>query len=216
MRLSPTRFNRFLNKIGQSVSWQRASDCPCRDSSSGAARYNCANCHGTGVLWADPATGVVALTGQKLQLAWAQFGLWEQGDVVVSLPSDSPVYAMGQFDRVRFLDSSRPFSSVLTHRDAGDTLGPGVTVIDRVFWLDQDEAIVEPALPALDTVTGNLDWSGTTAPADGQQFSVTGRRQPEYFCWGEYPQDRAHQHGDALPRRVVLRRFDLFGRSGAT
>lgn len=214
MRLSPARFNRFLNKIGQSVGWQRASDCPCRDPHSGAARYNCVNCHGTGVLWAAAQTGTVALTGQKLQLAWAQFGLWEQGDVVVSLPSDSPVYAMGQFDRVRFLDSSRPFSVVHTHRDAGDSFGAGVTRLDRVFWLDGDEVVIEPALPVLDTATGDLDWSGTTAPTDGTQISVTGRRYPEYFCWGEYPQDRAHQHGDDLPRRVVLRRFDLFGRSG--
>jgi hypothetical protein len=67
----------------------------------------------------------------------------------------------------------------------------------------------------LPIVTGgdSLTWSeeGGCPPA-GVQFSVTGRRQQEYYIFRDLPQDRAHHGGAALPRRVVARRFDLFGR----
>ena len=34
---------------------------------------------------------------------------------------------------------------------------------------------------------------------------------PEYYCFQEIPIDRPEHSGAALPRRVALRRFDLFG-----
>ncbi|MCK7579808.1 MAG: hypothetical protein MZV65_31715 [Chromatiales bacterium] len=44
-------------------------------------------------------------------------------------------------------------------------------------------------------------------------YTLAGRAYPEYFCYGDFPQDRAHHHGEPLPRKVVLRKFDLFGRT---
>ena len=254
MRLSPQRFNRFLGKIGQVFAWRRAYACPCRDPHSGAARPGCASCGGKGQVWADPVNGVAGVSGQKIQREWAQFGMWENGDVVLTLPSDSPLYQMGEYDRAVMIDSSAPFSLPLV-RGSGDKLNAGNVSIDRVFWLDPDDSIVEGGIPLVApdgtilwpsqpipenlllslasmgewdvdilpsgplTITDLAQLIGLYAgfifvdePPDGTQYSVTGREMPEYYVWGDFPSDRSHQGGDALPRRVVLRRFDLYGR----
>ncbi len=205
--LSPGKFNALLNKMGQSIAWRKAYDCPCADPNSGAARYGCAQCGQTGIIWNPPVTAVAALAGQKVQRAWATFGLWEQGDVVLSLPSDSALYAMGEFDRAEFSDSSTPYSIKLT-RGSSDVMPFTVSSVDRVFWLDTNDQIVEGGIPTV-AADGTLTWISGEPPV-GTQYSITGRKRPEYFCWGEFPQDRAHQGGTALPRRVVLRSFDLF------
>ena len=207
MRLSPGKFNAFLNKMGQSVSWRKAYDCPCADANSGAARYGCPQCGQTGIIWNPGVIAKAALAGQKVQRAWATFGLWEQGDVVLSIPSDSALYDMGEFDRVEFSDSSVPFSIKLT-RGADDVMRFTVASVDRVFWLDANDQIVEGGIPVV-AADGTLTWTAGEPPA-GTQYSITGRKRPEYFCWGEFPQDRAHHGGAALPRRVVLRSFELF------
>lgn len=209
MRLSPGEFNRFLNHIGQNTDWKRAYDCPCRDPHSHAAKPDCPVCSSTGVLWDAAVAGKVGLAGQKVQRQWAQFGLWEAGDVVVSIPSDSALYAMGEFDRVVFTDSSEPFSITLIRGDL-DTLRFQVASIDRVFWLAGD-TVAEGGIPTV-SAAGVMTWA-TGEPQAGAQYSLTGRKRPEYFCFGEFPQDRAHHGGLSLPRRVVLRKFDLFGRS---
>lgn len=207
MRFSSGKFNAFLNKLGQSTSWRKAYDCPCADPNSGAAKYGCLQCNQTGIIWDPVVTAKTALAGQKVQRAWAMFGLWEQGDVVLSIPSDSALYAMGEFDRVEFDDSSVPYSIKLT-RGADDVMPFTVSSVDRVFWLDVNENIVEGGIPTV-AADGTLSWTSGEPPA-GTQYSITGRRRPEYFCWGEFPQDRAHHGGEPLPRRVVLRSFDLF------
>jgi WD40 repeat protein len=57
---------------------------------------------------------------------------------------------------------------------------------------------------------GAITWA--VAPPIGAQFSMIGRAHPEFFLFKDLPQDRAHHGGATLPRRVVLRRWDLFGR----
>jgi len=208
MRFSVNKFNRLLNNLGQALLWQRAYDCPCADPDSGAARYDCPQCHHTGIIWTDAVMTRAALAGQKVQRAWTQFGLYENGDVVLTLPSDSALYAMGEFDRVIFNDSSVPFSIKLIR---GDEALPFVVVkFDRVFWLDENDQIIEGEIPDVSD-DGRLSWA-TSEPPLNTQYSITGRKRPEYFCWGDFPQDRAHHGGAALPRRVVLRFFELFRR----
>ena len=209
MRLSPAKFNALINNFAQSMTWQRAYDCPCADANSGAAAYDCPQCKHMGVIWAAAQTVKAAVAGQKVQRAWATFGFWEAGDVVLSLGSDSELYKMGEHDRVVFSKSSVPFSIKLT-RGAGDTLKFTTESINRVFWLDNASQIVEGGIPTV-AANGTLTWA-TGEPPAGMQYSISGRKRPEYFCWGEFPQDRAHHDGAALPRRVVLRSFDLFKR----
>lgn len=213
MRLSPALFNRHLRALSQAVTWRRAYPCPCRAQASGGARQDCAHCHGVGVLWGPGAAAHTALSGQKTQREWANFGQWESGDVVLSIPADSPLYDIGAQDRVLMTDGSVPYSAVRTRR-AIDRLPSPVAALDRVFWYDAEHTLIEGAIPPV-TDDGRIAWPAQGAPAIGQQYSVRGRRRPEYFCWGPFPQERAHHGGQPLPRRVVLRSFDLYRRGVA-
>lgn len=210
MRLQPFAFNQLLNHLGQNARWRKAHACPCKDAYSGAARPGCAACGSVGTIWDAPASGVVGLAGQKVQQSWREFGIYEEGDVVLTIPSDSPVYAIGEHDRVTLTDSSTPFSLTFVRGD-GDTLRFTVDVIQRVFWLDSNDAIVDGGIPAV-AANGAMTWVSGEPPA-GTRHTITGRKRPEYFHFRDLLQDRAHHQGEDLPRRVVLRDFDLFSRS---
>lgn len=206
MELNPDSFNAHLTHMGQTVRWRRANACPCVNPKSGAASPTCPVCRGKGQFWDGPVPGVVGFSGQKVQMTWAQFGRYEAGDVVLSIPSDSPVYAIGRFDRVTMAQGSSPYSVVVM---PGEALKFPVLSVDRAFSLVAGVPTDVPR-PQVDPATGELVWPA--GPPAGAQLSISGRRAPEYFCFGDYPQDRAFHHGAALPRRVVLRKFDLFGR----
>jgi hypothetical protein len=210
MKLNVGKFNAFLNKIGQDFLYRKAYACPCINPESGAANPGCQICLGKGRYWLAPVPAVAGVASQKYQVAWAQFGLWQDGDTVLSLPSDSPMYAIGQFDRATALDSISQFSQVYTHGSA-DQLNFTPVAIARVFWLNAElTATIEGTLPSVDA-NGNMTWvSG--GPPSGQQYTVSGTRYNEYFCFQNDPSNRGEQHGSLLPRRIILRRFDLFGR----
>lgn len=212
IRLNPRAFNSFLNRIGQRFAYRTSAACPCIDRSTGAPRHDCAQCDGIGWTWGDPVTGISGIAGQKIQRQWADFGIWEPGDVVLSIPSDSPMYAMGAYDRVIMLDSTEAFR--ITRRRGVDDIRPfPVASIDRVFWLDANENAVE-AIPPTVSLSYELNFgASSTSLLNGQQYSMSGRKHPEFFLFQDLAQDRSHHLGKDLPRRVVLRRFDLFGRS---
>jgi hypothetical protein len=208
MLLEPADFNDFLGQMGQQVDWRVASACPCRHARSGAADTACGQCHGLGYYWSDPARCLVAISGQKTQAEWAKFGLWENGDQVVTLPSDSAAYAMGQFDRLTMVQSSIPFRVVLR---PSDVLRDQVVIVDQATWFVGDTLVTANLPPEVGEDGVTLSWPGDQPPL-GAQVALSGRKRPEYFCLQEFPQDRAHHGGRDLPRRVVLRRFDLLGR----
>lgn len=216
MLLSPARFNRFLAKMGQAVIWRRAHNCPCRDPRSGAPRHDCTLCR-NGRIWDPPVCTHLALTGQKLTQAWARFGMWENGDVVCSLASNTPIYKMSDFDRVLFTDSTVPFSHTLTNSGGPQKLPFVATSVDRVLWAQEpalpggEDTLVNGRIPRLGE-DGALSWPSGGGPPVGISYTVSGRKHPEYFCFSDFPQDRAHHGGRALPRKVVLRMFDLYGR----
>jgi hypothetical protein len=207
MRLSAQRFNRHLGKIGQQVRWRKSFACPCVNPHSGGADMNCPHCHGHGRSWEAPIDGVVGVAGARIQQAWAKFGQYEDGDVVLTVPSSSPVYAIGEYDRILLLDNSAPFTEVLTRGQ--DRLRGEITHIERVFWLDGGD-IVEADAPTV-AADGSLSWSGPAPPLH-EQYSVRGSRAPEYYHFKNPFQDRQHHQGVDLPRRVVVRTFDLYGR----
>ena len=208
MLLSPRRFNRLLNHMGQDFDWRRAYACPCVNPQSGAARHNCPHCAGKGRLWAGAVTGRAGIVGRDQMKNFAVFGMWDAGDIMLSIPSDSPLYGIGQFDRVVALNRSEPFSLNLV-RGQNDLIRFRPLSIERVFWLVGD--VPTDAGPVELLPDGRLQWGGA-APPMGATYSVTGRRTPEYFCYQELPADRPMHYGAPLPRRVTLRRFDLFGR----
>lgn len=215
MRLNPAHFNRFLNHLGQRVFWRQAIDCPCRNPHSGGADQSCTLCRGVGQVWGDALSGVVALSGQEQHREWASFGLWESGDLVVTIPSDSPLYLLGEFDRITFIDSSEPFSLTQVRGKSGPLAFP-VKALDRCVVRSTDAQnnwiLVAVAVPTLSQQ--NLPtWEEGEGPAALQTYSLSGRKYPEYFVYRNFPQDRAHHQGLDLPRKVILRRFDLLGRT---
>lgn len=211
LELVASEFNEFLEFMGQDATWRRGYACPCRNPDSGAALPNCPACRGLGFSWSDAVATSVALTGARAQQRWEQFGLFMSGDLVVTLASDQPVYAMGESDRLLLVNSSEPFTEIVQW---GSSILGNVLSIDRCYRLDLSpgagELEVELAVPVVGE-DGTLSWA-SGGPVSGTQVSVSGRRNLEYFCLQEFPQDRAHHHGHSLPRRVVLRRWDLWGR----
>lgn len=213
MPLSPGRFNGLLRQMGQQVLWRRAALCPCRsiDSGTGAARLGCRQCRGKGTLWAAAAPAWTGFQAMKPSREAADFGRWESGDVILTVPGASPLHAAGEHDQVVMTQGSEPFQLVL-ERDGDERLTFPVVQVDRCLWLRPDEELVESTPPAV-AEDGTLSWPDpATAPEPGVQFTITGRRRPVYFVWKELPQDRGHFGGLALPRRIHARRFDLFGR----
>ena len=213
MILSPATLNAQLALMGQNVTWARASFCPCRDPQTGAARIGCPICAGRGVFWASPAPSRIGVAGMKVQREWERFGAFESGDVVVSLPSDTPAYAAGENDRILFVNSSEPFDVVLVRGAPNETPIWTAVGFDRCFWLSPDGAvIIEGGLPTQNP-DRSFTWAdGVAAPPEGTQYTLRGRKRPEYFLFQSFPDDRAHFGGLALPKRATLRKFDLFGR----
>lgn len=208
MRLSPKRFNRHLNHMGQDFAWRRAYACPCVNPHSGSPKPACPNCAGKGRLWDAAVEGKAGIVGRDQMKAFAAFGMWDQGDIMLSIPSDSPLYGIGQFDRVAASNRSEPFSLNLV-RGVNDLIRFPILSIERVFWLVNE--VPTDASPVSLLPDGRIQW-GELAPPINATYSVTGRRTPEYFCYTELPADRPMHFGETLPRRVALRRFDLFGR----
>ena len=139
----------------------------------------------------------------------APFGVFDQDDIMLSIPSNSVLYELGQFDRVAALNKSEPFSQNIV-RGLNEVLRFQVLSVDRVIYLSNADVVTEVVPPTVN-LDGTIVWDVESPPA-GVTYSITGRRIPEYFCYLEIPTDRPMQFGDRLPRRVALRRFDLYGR----
>lgn len=209
MQLNPSDFNTFLNGIGQHFSWRKSFACPCVSPATQSPDPSCPHCFGKGFLWTAAVTGVAGVPSQKVQREFAKLGQWESGDMMLTIGSDSPLYAMGERDRVLQLNGDDPFAINL-RKGYNDKLPWPLKSIERVFWLNAG-VIVEGSGPT-QQANGTLLFGSTGAPPDGVAYSVTGKKYSEFFVFQDIPTDRGHHFGAALPKRVQLRRFDLFGR----
>ena len=210
--LSPGRFDRLLSSrdgMGQQLSWARATQCPCRNPITGAARIGCLQCAGKGVFWAASVPAWAGMASMKVARDWAAFGQFETGDVVLTVPNTSPFWAAGEWDRAIMINSSEPFDALLTYTGAEKANFPVVS-FDQVVWLNTSQAVVMGGLP-VQNPDRTLSWPAGSPPSN-TQYSLRGRKRPEYFVFKDFPQDRAHFGGLPLPRRVIMRKFDLFGK----
>jgi hypothetical protein len=211
MTLQPKAFNAWLAHIGQQVKWQASYACPCSNPVSGASKPQCPLCNGRGIQWASPVDCVIGVASQKVQRNWAQFGNFESGDAVCVLPEDSSCFEMGKFDRVLMMNSKDKFSLVLTHGAPDEFVNYQVADVTRVFWLNPaGDTVIEGGIPTVAS-NGALTWA-SGAPPSATQYTITGDKFSEYFCFGPYPSDRNEHSGARLPKNVVLRLFDLFNR----
>lgn len=215
MELDPDAFNAHLAVFAEPFLYRKAFACPCLNPSSGSPTYNCPQCGGKGWLWSAAVNAPAAVASGSVQLKWAKMGNYEDGDCVLSIPNDSPMYHVSQFDRVTALTSSDRRSLSLVHGDASERLVHTVKEIYRVFWLDDASHIVEGGIPAVDPATGRLTWT-TGEPPAGKAYSISYERLLDYYCFGAFSADRRKHGGVFLPNKVVLRRFDLLGRTPST
>jgi hypothetical protein len=215
MQFSPQAFNNFLGpngNIGQQYKWFSSTRCPCADPNSGAPNPACPLCFGKGRQYAGGVDGVAGIAGQRAQRDWVAFGMYEQGDLVVTIPSNTPIYTMGQYDRVTALNTQQVFSQVLTSGDLLERIHTSVLTITNVYWLINDGTEVQQGGIPVVNEDGTLSWPNGGQPPAGVQYSITGTKMLDYYCWGMFPSNRNFQQGLALPRKVVLRDYDLFNR----
>jgi hypothetical protein len=210
MRFSPARFNAHLRKIGQQFAWRRAFACPCQRPGEESPAPNCPLCLGKGVQWDVEQEGWAGMTSQNSKKGMADFGVWEAGDCVLTIPENSPLYDAGRFDRIRAKNSTNQFMDVL-RRGFTDRLVGAIVSIDRVLWTnDAGTAVVEGGIPTV-APNGALTWA-SGAPPEGRHYSISGVRYDEYYVYPNLPTDRMAHGGARLPRKLLARRLDLFAR----
>lgn len=215
MKFSRVAFNRHLNNMGQKVLWRQSFACSCMDPTNGAPDPKCKLCVGKGRIWEPPVETVTGIASQKTVVQWANLGLYEAGDMVLSIPENSPLWDAGQFDRVTMLNGTDVFSMALIHGAPSERLSFVPQAITRVFWKHpQTGAMVKGGIPTVGA-SGRLTWT-TGEPPAGVGYSISGTRNSEYFMLGELPSNRNEHQGMRLPKRVVLRKWDLFGRAART
>lgn len=213
MRLNPAVFNRHLAGMGQQVRWRKSYACTCVNPATGNPDPKHSLCLGKGRLWDPGVQTVVGIVRQDTMAEWVQSGLYESGDMVLSIPSDSPMWAdAGQYDRLVLLNSDDVFSQPLVRGHPSERLVFSPKSIDRVFWLAPDKVtLIEGGIPVWDA-SGNLSWPNGGAPTVGTTYSITGKKFSEYWVFGRWPSDRNEHSGAPLPKRLVARAWDLYGR----
>lgn len=214
MRFNPGAFDRHLASIGQKIVWRRSYACACVNPNSGAPDPKHALCLGKGRIWVEGVPTVVGVARQDVNSEWAKAGLWENGDAVLSIPQNSPMWEAGQFDRITMLNAEDSFSMPLVRGAPTEKLLFTPVRIDRVFWLHpQNKAeIVEGRAPVFGA-DGVPSWPGGEGePPAGVSYSITGTKYDEYFLYDMHVSDRNQHSGMRLPKKVVARRWDLFGR----
>lgn len=217
MRFSRQAFNRHLNNIGQNVLWLASYACPCVNPHSGAPDAKCPACVGRGRIWEKGVETVVGVPGQKTQERWAKLGMYEVGDLVLSIPENCPMWdRAGQFDRVVSLDAFEPFSEVLTRGAPSEVMRYRVVKFTRCFWRSRTNPaeMVDGGIPTVGE-NGKLLWTEKEPPAS-TPYTLVGTRHTEYFMVDGFPSNRNQHSGMRLPKNTVLRKWDLFGRQSRT
>lgn len=212
MRLNPAAFDRHLAHMGQKLRWRRSYACACVNPDSGAPDPKHTLCYGKGRLW-DPYIDTVAgVVSQDAKAEWVQMGMWESGDMILSVQQASVMWNAGQFDRVLMLDSTDVFTQPMKRGAPNERLLFTANSFIRVFWLDPTtRQAIEGALPVVDQ-HGHLSWPSGGGPPMGTTYSLTGQKFDEYFIFGPFPSDRNQHQGARLPKKMHLRKWDLFGR----
>lgn len=211
-RLDPNAFAAMLDNFAEPARYRNAFACPCVNRATGSPRANCPQCGGVGWLWSAPRDFNVAVASGSVQQTWARMGRYESGDTVVSIPHTSIAYQIAPFDRVLFLANADVKSEALTRGAPNERITGAVRSVDRVFWFDANGVPVEGSRPTVNA-DGTLAWPALGAPPPGQQYSITYQRLLEYFAFTQFANDRNKHGGLPLPKRMVLRRFDLLGRT---
>ena len=159
----------------------------------------------------------IGVSGVTFTKQFAQFGEWDRRDMIATVPARDAsgalleIYGIGDFDRVTLVDSVVRQSFVGQRGQADTVPERTIRAVTDAFGLHNGAKV--PLEDGTDfRVTGNtVEWL-SSALAVGEGYTLRYVASPEYFVWTSIEQPRAHDLGKALPKRVVLRSFDLFGR----
>lgn len=200
--------------MGQKIAWRRSYACACVNPSSGAPDPKHALCGGKGRLWSSPVETVCGIAQQEVSPELIAAGLFDQGDMQITIPANSPMWRdAGRFDRVVLLNATEVFSQPFGRGAPNEKIIFAWKEIDRCFWLHPTTRLaVEGSIPQVDA-EGRLSWPGGVGePPPGSTYSLTGIKYVEYYLLDALPSNRNEHSGVTLPKRVQVRRFDLFGR----
>lgn len=214
MQLNPGAFNALLNDMGEWFQWRQSFACPCLNPNSGAPAAGCPHCAGRGRLWNAPQRARAGVASSDTQQEWARLGQWVSGDLVLSIPEDSPLWDVTQFDRVTAESSTDDFSLAMVRGAVKERIHGQIQTITRVFWFDDLGDIVEGGIPEI-AQNGTLTWPNGGEPPAGTTYSLSGVKFGDYYCFGPLSGDRNKHGGLRLPKRMVMRKFDLLGRNGS-
>ena len=218
MKFSRQAFNAHIDNIGQDVLWMRSWACPCQNPTNGSPKPSCPLCVGRGRIWDKPVSMVMGVASQSTQVKWSKMGQWEHGDMVVVIPENCPAWDNGgQYDRFITQQGLDGFSEIQTRGAPSERFRLPINSITRCFWIDplNPRGVVDGAIPVIGD-DGRPSWPNGGEPPPGVQYSISGDRFSEYFMLDAYPDDRGEHRGMRLPKRIVLRKWDLFGRAART
>jgi hypothetical protein len=154
-----------------------------------------------------PLTGLI--TGVSPDLRMTAIGEVRLGDATFTV---DPLVKIGYYDRVTLLNQDEKESEILT-RGKKDTLRyPEIVEIVEIFSLGNDETELTYYTEGLDfSLSGKeIVWlEGGNSPLDNRQYTVTYFFRPVYRVYVSLPLVRTPSN-DAMPRRVMLRRDDIW------
>ncbi len=194
--------------FGYEATVYKATACPCGNSPTSPNSINCAACGGYGVLYPQPSLKVnVLVSGVDQNLDLMQYGLMEQGDMVVS-PLPGSIH-FEDFDlAILPFDAGIPTFSETFQRGAGptDTATYRMINVDGAWTVDSVTGQSTMYRPGMDFSVNakTLTWLGPNQPAAGQLYSI---RYSALFEWVAFnPPSPHYAFGQDLGQRVVLRK----------
>lgn len=213
MRLRADHFDRHIKNMGQDMLWRRSYACACVSAETGSPDPKHLLCRGKGRIWDAPIKTLVGVPNQTTTAKMIMAGLWEQGDMTVTIPRSSPMWEnAGRYDRVTMLNSTDVFSVPLTRGAVTEKLPFKPATITRVFWLDPTTRLtIDGVFPSVSD-DGVITWGAGLTPPAGAVYSMTGTKYSEYYFFDQFPSDRNEHQGVQLPKKAQLRKWDLFGR----
>jgi hypothetical protein len=231
LKIHGDKFEDMIARRGRNVMWEEGILCSCWNQDSQQPLYNCAACKGKGRIFRAPVQSRVLLTSIAFNTEYEETaGAFQIGDAIMTVPKrtykrltsgllsptekeDVAAYNVGMYDIITVMDDDYKSSELLIKdtpiygRPADTLLNDRVLDIQVVRQVDVVTGTITDYVPDVDYTNDNnrIVWlPGGSAPAEGEQYSVTYHHRPSFTVLTTLPKPR-YQDGQLLPRYVALR-----------
>lgn len=190
--------------------WCKSTQCPCMDVTTLSADPQCPYCHGIGFTWETGIKTIVGLAGEKAQMKWLNSGLYEEGDLVCTIPEISVMWDdFGPYDRLIALNATHSFSRVFIKGHPTERLNVPVESIKSVYWRNAAGDVVNGVIPKVSS-NGEITFPDEgKVPPYQTKYVMKGLTYSDYFIFRDIGANRNEHSGMRLPKKLVLRRFNL-------